>query len=368
MFNFNGKFEWFPKWMEENPTNMFGPAIYVGVAGSVVFAAALVIAIGNPFQTTSIQTGPRGTGMHVPDFIADLEKGDPTIEEYYTEEAYVPEGEPLMKDIADYENIQVLGDLTEDNFNRLMAAITQWVSPDEGCAYCHGEEGDFASDDLYTKVVSRKMIEMTQNINENWSDHVAPAGVNCYTCHRGENVPSEIWFNISPVNENVSGWSANQNRATRLTQSTSLPADALQTYLVEYGQISVHDLESRVDNEGTASIQDTERTYSLMNYFANSLGANCVFCHNTRAFYDNEQVTPQWERAMAGIGMVLELNNDYLDPLQDTYPETRLGPVHGDAPKAACKTCHKGQTKPMLGTDMITDWPELAVSGEPTYE
>ena len=54
------------------------------------------------------------------------------------DEPYIPDGsEPLAKDI--YQNVQVLGDLTEDNFNRLMAAMTNWVSPDQGCAYCHGE-------------------------------------------------------------------------------------------------------------------------------------------------------------------------------------------------------------------------------------
>ena len=74
------------------------------------------------------------------------------------------------------------------------------------CAYCHGE-GDletYGEDALYTKVVSRRMIQMTQNINENWDGHVnanKQVGVTCMTCHRGQNVPSEIWFKITPVNE-----------------------------------------------------------------------------------------------------------------------------------------------------------------------
>ena len=49
---------------------------------------------------------------------------DPTIDAYYTEAAYKPNGdEELAKDI--YKNVQVLGDLTEDNFNRVMNAMTQ---------------------------------------------------------------------------------------------------------------------------------------------------------------------------------------------------------------------------------------------------
>ena len=366
--------DWYDRWKRENPVTMgslLGPAILFG-AGFSAFLGAIAIMVWYDWaDPQSMQTGPRGAGMSVPS-LAGLETGDPTIEDYYTEEAYAPEGgEDLAKDV--YENVQVLGDLTDDNFNRLMAAITEWVSPEQGCAYCHGEEGDFASDDLYTKVVSRRMIQMTQNINEYWDGHVGDAGVNCYTCHRGENVPSNIWFRIAPQLEAASGWAAVQNYATVQSVSTSLPHDALEKLLgTDENLIAVHDLEPRVKTDFSdpdhRSIQDTERTYSLMNYFSNSLGVNCVFCHNSRAFYDAAQVTPQWGTAMQGIGMVREMNIEYLDPLQDTYPEKRLGPMHGDAPKAACKTCHKGYQKPLGGMPMISDWPELAAEGPPEYE
>ena len=119
--------KWFNKWNEDNPTNIFGPAILIGALGGAVFVAIMLVSWGNPAQTTSMQTGPRGTGMHVAEFNVARLAPDPTIENYYTEEPYVPEGgEDLAKDI--YENVQVLGDLTEDNFNRLMNAMTQWVS------------------------------------------------------------------------------------------------------------------------------------------------------------------------------------------------------------------------------------------------
>ncbi len=364
--------KWYTKWNEDNrrdPDEILGPAILIGAAGGAVLLAAVIITWGNPAQTSTVQTGPRGTAMGVVKLDADRVP-DPTIEDYYTEEAYVPEGgEPLAKDI--YDNVQVLGDLTEDNFNRLMLSITQWVSPDEGCAYCHGDADieAYGEDTLYTKVVARKMIQMTQNINESYEDHVQDAGVNCYSCHRGEPVPSGVWFNVSPVNEHVSGWSAVQNRATSVSQSTSLPSDALEKYLADYNTIRVHDLESRVDNEGTASIQDTERTYSLMNYFSNSLDVNCTYCHNTRAFYELEESTPQLDQAQVGIGMVQEINIDYLSELEDLLPEERLGLIHGDVPKVGCMTCHKGYNKPLNGTDMISDWPELtSTEGPPVYE
>ncbi|TNF60961.1 MAG: photosynthetic reaction center cytochrome c subunit [Rhodobacteraceae bacterium] len=371
--------KWFNDWNRDNPTNIFGPAILVGALGGAVFVAILLVTWGQPFATASMQTGPRGTGMSVPEFKVALARPDPTIDAYYTDSPIVPQGgEPLAKDI--YQNVQVLGELTEDNFNRLMLAMTQWVSPEQGCAYCHGDVAleEYGKDDLYTKVVARRMIQMTQTINDDWSGHVnavGEVGVNCYTCHRGENVPSEIWFKIAPVTETMAGWSANQNRATSISQSTSLPSDALEKYLLEANQIVVHDLESRVaggpadkDNP-LPSIQDTERTYALMNYFANSLGVNCVFCHNSRAFYAAAgEVTPQWSTASLGIQMVQELNNVYLVPLRDTYPPERLGPVYADAPKTACKTCHKGYQRPLQGLNVIADWPELASSDPPVYE
>ena len=137
----------------------------------------------------------------------------------------------------------------------------------------------------------------------------------------------------------------------------------MEAYLLNYEQINVHDLEFRVENQpGDPLIQQTERTYSLMNYFSNSLGKNCVLCHNSRAFYDTEKVTPQWGISSLGISMVQEMNNDYLVPLADVYPENRLGPVHGDAPKAACKTCHKGYQQPLQGSNVIStglNWLQL---------
>lgn len=366
--------KWFDGWNKKNPKDIYGPAILVGAVGGAVFVAAFLVTWGQPLATDSMQTGPRGTGMSVAEFKTDLARPDPAIQLVSENEPLIPEpGEELAGDI--YENVQVLGGLTDANFNRLMAAMTEWVAPEQGCAYCHGDGGleTYGEDNLYTKIVSRRMIQMTQNINENWDGHVnanKEVGVTCMTCHRGLNVPENIWFKITPVNESVAGWSAVQNRATSISQSTSLPSDALEKYLLEYEQINVHDLESRVKSlPGDPRIHETERTYSLMNYFSNALGVNCVFCHNSRAFYDPGQVTPQWGTASLGIAMVQEMNNDYLVPLQDVYPEHRLGPVYGDAPKAACKTCHQGYQQPLQGTNVIADWPELATtSGTPVYE
>lgn len=370
--------KWFDKWNGDNPTNIFGPAIAVGAVGGAVFVAALIVGFGQPYATASQQTGPRGTGMHVQEFESSLAAGDPTVLDFYTDEPFVPEeGEELASEI--YENVQVLGDLTDANFNRLMGAMTQWVSPEEGCTYCHANaaDGEYADDDLYTKVVARSMLMMTRNINVNWDAHVNAnyeVGVTCYTCHRGQPVPNNVWFRVGQVNANAEGWPAIQNRATMTSNFTSLPSTYLETYLLEqegggYAQIAVHDLEARVQQQpGDPLIQQAEMTYAFMNYIGNSLGVGCVFCHNSRAFYDGSQNTPQWGTASLGIIMVQEIIAEYLLPLEDVYPENRLGPVFGDAPLAACRTCHQGYQQPLNGLNVIHNWPELAViDGPPDY-
>ncbi|MFP4404732.1 photosynthetic reaction center cytochrome PufC [Rhodosalinus sp.] len=357
--------KWFNKWNAENPTNIFGPAFLLGGIGGAVVVAALLVTWGQPYATDSMQTGPRGTGMSVPEFEFDLAEGDPAIAGFLetTSDPIPPQGGEETAGEA-RENVPPgLEDLTVENYDRLLTAMRAWT----------GIPDLFDDPDNYQTAVGHTMISMTQSINENWDAHVnanKEVGVTCYTCHRGQPVPDNIWFRATPTVETTEGWSANQNRVTPVSQFTSLPSDALEEYLVNYGVIAVHDLESRVDNEipGDPLIQHTERTYSLMNYISNALGANCLLCHNSRAFYSAAgEVTPQWSTANLGIQMVLELNNDWLIPLEGLYPAERLGPVHADAPKVACKTCHQGYQQPLQGTNAIGDWPELATTGEPVY-
>lgn len=321
--------EWFGEWNRKNPTDIYGPVIVIGAIGVAVIGVAALVVLGQPFATKSLQTGPRGIGMSVPEFKAEVTTPDPTI--------------------AKFEEI---GDLDGD----IVAAMKAWT----------GIPTLFEDPENYQTQVAYLMISMTQNINENWAGHVnanAEVGVTCYTCHRGQPVPSEIWYSLMPVNKSAAGWSAKQNRATSLSQYTSLPSDALESYLLDTQTIAVHDLESRVagvpGRDGYPGIQNAERTYSLMNYFANSLGVNCVFCHNTRAFYDGGQITPQWATASLGILMVQELNNDYIVPVGALLPEERMGPINNDPPKLACKTCHKGYQQPLQGTNVIGNWPQL---------
>lgn len=357
--------KWFDDWNEKNPKDVFGPGILVGVLGGAVFVAAMLVAWGRPLPVEALQTGPRGTGMSVTDFVSESVAGDPSLAGYVSADPVIPQaGDQTASDA--YDNVDpLLGDLSAANYDRLVTAMRAWT----------GIPTLLNGEDNYQNAVAYIMIQMTQNLNENWSGHVnlnGEAGVNCYTCHRGQPVPSDIWFRVTPVNQSTAGWASVQNRTTPLSSYTSLPSDALMQYLVEAEQIVVHDLDPRVpglaSDEGYRTWQDTERTYSLMNYFSNSLGVNCVFCHNSRAFYDVGQVTPQWATAQLAIGMVQELNTDWLVRAGELLPPERLGVRFGDAPKAACRTCHKGYQRPMGGADMISDWPELATTGEVVYQ
>jgi photosynthetic reaction center cytochrome c subunit len=338
-----------------------------GIPGAVLITLALIWLLW-PIDSQQEQTGFRGTGMvqFTPEEDANRLASLNVVPE--SQEPFIPaEGTPLAKDV--YQNVQVLGNVDQNNFLRLMTAITEWVSPEQGCDYCHAgaAEGNYADDGLYTKIVSRRMIQMTQNINENWQTHVKDTGVTCYTCHRGQPVPQHIWFE-EPRPEAASQLGMNtmsQNRADETVGYASLPGDPLTKFLLEDNEIRVGAEVPRETPIG-ASIQDTEWTYGLMFHFSYSLGVNCTFCHNSRAWNQWDQSPPTRANAWFAIRMLRDLNQNYLHPL-DVYPAKRLGPT-GDAPKANCTTCHQGVNKPLYGVSMIDAWPELQTTGTPVYE
>jgi len=306
----------------------------------------------------SNQNGFRGTGMlqvENPRVAKDLMAENQPPDELGS----VPPGGGRAGDV--YENVQVLGDLSEDEFNHFMAAVTQWVAPEEGCGYCHNLE-NLAEDNVYTKVVARRMMQMTQDINANWGDHVGGAGVNCYTCHRGQHVPEYAWAEDDYHPAWDDGFAASRNNQNRggidLTGYASLPYDALAKQLTKTGveiRVQPDAALPNSDNEFNA-IQDAETVYSSMMHLSKGLGVNCTFCHNSRAFANWEQSTPKRVTAWHGIQMAQHLNESYLDPLKSALPEHRLGPL-GTAPKTNCATCHQGVNKPMYGANMTADHP-----------
>lgn len=316
-----------------------------------------------PIET--VQTGYRGTGMEQIYNPRTLAKEAALNEAPVAAEAASEDG-PKASQV--YQNVKVLGDLSVAQFNRQMAAITQWVAPDQGCAYCHNVE-NFADDGKYTKVVARRMIEMTQKVNQDWKTHVADTGVTCYTCHRGNNVPTQVWNEPKDRKyaNSLLGDLAGQNIATKEAGLSSLPFDPFTPYLKDALPIRVNGNEAMAgvgSNANRASLKQTEHTYSLMVHMSESLGVNCTYCHNTRNFQSWEESRPQRVTSWYGIRMARELNNDYMTPLTETFPDHRLGPK-GDVAKVNCSTCHQGAYKPLYGAQMAKDYPELQVLAKP---
>jgi photosynthetic reaction center cytochrome c subunit len=307
----------------------------------------------------SVQHGYRGTGM--------VQVYNPRALEASVEANEVPPAIPAgdnsgPKASQIYKNVKVLGDLSAGQFNRLMASMSIWIAPQEGCLYCHNP-ANFADDSKYTKVVARRMLQMTQYINTEWKSHVADTGVTCYTCHRGNPVPSAIWFktNPQPYGSNFMGDKAGQNHPADSVALASLPNDPFTPFLLEQKDIRVNG-PTPLPSGNRHSIKQAEWTYGLMTHMSSALGVNCTYCHNSRSFQTWEGNPPQRRTAWFGIRMARDLNNEFMEPLTSTFPDHRKGET-GDVAKLNCATCHQGAYKPLNGAPMAKDFPELASSG-----
>ena len=326
----------------------------IGVTTATLFGVTTLLGMERP-PIVSVQRGFRGTGMdqlYNPRTLATLAA---SVKIPKSLPPASPEG--VRAGVA-YKNVQVLKTISVAQFTRLMVSLTTWVAPKQGCAYCHNV-ANMAWDGLYTKVVARRMIQMTQNINANWQSHVAKVGVTCYTCHGGNPVPKNIWFN-NPGPEAASGIAETRTGmaiATAQIGESSLPYDPFTPYLEQADEIRVQGT-TALPTGNPSSIKQAEWTYALMIHFGQSLGVNCDYCHNTRSFGDWATSSPARVNAWYGIRMVRDLNNHYLDSLHDVFPAYRKGAL-GDSPKVNCATCHQGLFKPLYGASMVSTFPEL---------
>ena len=319
-------------------------------------AATTLLTACEPPPVATVQRGYRGTGMvevYRPAAVADaaaINTPPPASP------AASPDG-PKASQV--FKNVKVLGDLSAGQFAQIMVDMTAWVAPQQGCTYCHVAT-DFADDSLYTKVVSRRMLQMTQHINADWKPHVAETGVTCYTCHRGNNVPTNIWFKSGEEGDahGMLGNRAGQNAPAMQVGLTSLPNDPFSTFIGNDGEIRVVATTALPSDGHPSMIKQTEATYGLMMHMSKSLGVNCTYCHNTRSFASWESSTPQRATAYYGIRMARDLNTHYLASLAGVFPPNRLGPT-GDVPKLNCATCHQGAYKPLYGANILNGHPGL---------
>jgi photosynthetic reaction center cytochrome c subunit len=339
----------------------FALSLIGGITATLLTIAMLLTAGWVRPPIVGVQTGFRGTGQDQLISAQNLR----ILEAANALPAAVDKASSSGERATDaYKNVKVLTDLSTEEFNRVMVAITQWVSPDQGCAYCHNTD-NLADDSLYTKIVARRMLEMNRHINKAYTSHVADTGVTCYTCHRGQPVPGNIWFE-NPGGPHAGGMAATNygfGHPSKSNGATGLPVDPFTPHLLGDDNLRVEGKTALPTLSG-ASIQQTEQSFSLMIHMSEALGVNCTFCHNTRNFSGWDESKPQRAVAWQGLNMLRELNAVYLETLNKTYPANRLGP-QGDSPKANCATCHQGASKPLLGQSMARDFPELGGKAAP---
>lgn len=96
-------------------------------------------------------------------------------------------------EVMDTPTIKVLKGLTvpefDDEMKRMVAALGV------NCGFCH-VRNDFASDANEHKLVARRMLEMTKQIDQQFFPEFKPGydesrlgKVTCFTCHQGELKP-----------------------------------------------------------------------------------------------------------------------------------------------------------------------------------
>ena len=310
------------------------------------------------------QTGYRGTGLDQIVDVAHIKKAAAIPDAPYP---LPPDGGPTAG--QSYQNLKVLGGVSKERFDHLMAEMNQWVAPPaQGCNYCHNPE-NMASDEKYTKVVARRMLQMTQNINSRWSSHVKQTGVTCYTCHRGNAVPEYKWATAegTPHPGSILGNRHGQNAPDPNVAYASLPSDPFAAYLNGNQQIRVA-ADTALPTPGhVVSVKDAEKTYGLMMHISSALGVNCTYCHNTQSFRAWNLSRAQRSTAYYGIRMVRDINEDYISGLQGVFPDYRKGP-QGDPYKVNCATCHQGLSKPLGGISMISQAPALKGTPQPVAQ
>lgn len=308
----------------------------------------------------SKQTGYRGTGMAQVTDVSSVKAAAIIPPPPYPLSATASSG-PKIKG----ENIQVLNNLSEEQFGHLMSSISLWVAGDAAnCQYCHNP-ANLADDSLYTKKVARQMLKMTLALNSQWSNHTGQTGVTCYTCHRGKPVPEYVWTPEAPTDRlSVRGQKRGQNTPDANVGYASLPNGVFEQYLGGNAQSARVAADSAYPGHQPLTTRDAENSYAIMMHLSKALGVNCTFCHNSQSFRSWSLSSAQRATAWYGIRMVRDVNGSHIIPLAKAgvFPPNRLGPT-GAPLQVNCLTCHQGVNKPLGGQSMIKDYPYLRPAG-----
>ena len=342
--------------------------------GTLILIAAFVAAIGAVFLITvpdwmrpphSQEMGYRGLNM-----IQFTEPG--TKNPLDALPAPIPASVEIPA--GGFKNVQVLKGESPQQFMRLQYALTEWVSPQQGCGFCH-TGNDFASDANPHKLVARRMLQMTQYINSDWKSHVGQVGVTCYTCHRGQPMPPKAWFLDTPLPRTGILGAPSVFKETAHTVRDFFPNAGWEEYYLQNNPIHV---ESRTvtPTGDTSTASEAARVYEMMMQMSDGMGVNCTYCHNSTNFSDWASSPPPRWTALYGFRMTAQLNQRYVWPLRNVMPQARLGPNPVNSPThpprelgaldgnglVNCATCHVGAPKPLQGANLLSGFPELAVA------
>lgn len=264
------------------------------------------------------------------------------------------------------QNIQVLGDLSQEQFTHAMSSFSQWVGGDAAnCGFCHNP-ANMADDSNYRMQVARQMIRMTRALNSQWSTHTGQTGVTCYTCHRGNAVPENYWTNqIAANGYTIRGNRRGQNMPNGNVGYASLPYGAFGAYFAGNPAAVRISSDSPYPGANPLGTRAAETSYAVMMHVSQSLGVNCTYCHNSQSFRAWNLSSAQRATAWYGINMVRDINQTHIAPLGTAglFPRERLGPA-GDPFKVNCLTCHQGLARPLGGRSMLADHPYLRAAGQ----
>ncbi|NJC05553.1 photosynthetic reaction center cytochrome c subunit [Sphingomonas kaistensis] len=308
----------------------------------------------------STQTGYRGTGMDQITDVSSIKAAAAIPAPPYPLSAAASTGPRVQG-----QNIQVLNNLSEEEFGHLMSSISLWVAGDAAnCQYCHNP-ANMADDSVYTKKVARQMLKMTMSLNSQWSNHTGQTGVTCYTCHRGQPVPEYVWSPEKPTDKmTIRGQKRGQNTPDANVGYASLPTGVFEEYLGGNAQSVRVAASTAYPGSQPLTTRDAENSYAIMMHVSKSLGVNCTFCHNSQSFRSWSLSSAQRATAWYGIRMVRDINGSHISPLAraGVFPPNRLGPT-GAPLQVNCLTCHQGVNKPLGGVSMIKDYPYLRPAG-----
>lgn len=276
-----------------------------------------------------------------------------------------------------YRNVEALTDVNAGDFMRLQAAMTAWVAPRQGCGFCH-VAGDFASDAKPAKAAARVMIAMTRHINTAWSTHVGAGGVTCFSCHEGQPVPRDIWFQAPPQSAPPMAGKEEDWAEGARTVHNFFPNEGYEEYLLQATPSQAQSPTAHPSGQVAQSIV-VKRLYEMMMQMSDDIGVNCGFCHNSRALADWSQSTPMRWVGLGGIRMTRDINRNYLLHVADLIPESRLrldlsrpfslppreqGWQRGNG-LASCGTCHHTAPIPTVGAGLAPGFPALKSAGSP---